>query len=221
MTDTLAYVLRKFDIALNGQKSPIVVPNFGRSELAAMFAELGFTKGVEVGVNRGEYSEVLLKANPNLHLYGVDHYLAYSAYRELSQERQDECRAEAHKRLASYESEGRYQFIEKPSVEAAREFPDGALDYCYIDASHKLQDVVNDICEWSRVVRPGGICAGHDFVRRTRNRDGSPNTSLHVVQAVTAYTQAYSIHPYFILGRRSAREGEVRDKARSWCWIKS
>jgi predicted O-methyltransferase YrrM len=37
--------------------------------------------------------------------------------------------------------------------------------YCaFIDASHEYQDVVQDIKNWMRQIKPGGIIAGHDYL---------------------------------------------------------
>src|SRR6185369_12252247 len=74
------HLLRKFSITSHRLRGPmpIEVPTFHRNDLAQLFAELGFNRGVEVGVAEGNYSEVLLKANPNLHLLLVDPWHAYS-----------------------------------------------------------------------------------------------------------------------------------------------
>ena len=53
-----------------------------RDKLAEYFKELGFTKGVEVGVERGYFSEILCKANPDLKLFCVDAWQVYDGYRD-------------------------------------------------------------------------------------------------------------------------------------------
>jgi hypothetical protein len=221
---TLTYILEKFGIILTASDSlPTVIPDFGRNQLAELFHELGFTKGAEIGVKRGEYSEVLLKANPLLKLYGVDPFFQYEAYRPISQERQEENLLATHERLDPYIKAGRYELIRDYSVSAVRAFElnNRFLDFVYWDGAHDFQNIANDICEWSKVVRPGGICAGHDYVRRTHGRDGGPNTSHHIVPVVNAYTEAFGIDPWFLLGTKVARPGEVRDKERSYLWVKS
>jgi len=49
------------------------------------------------------------------------------------------------------------------SVEAARLFPDGSLDFVYIDALHEYEPVRSDIDAWLPKVRPGGAMGGHDY----------------------------------------------------------
>jgi hypothetical protein len=40
------------------------------------------------------------------------------------------------------------------------------------------------------------------------------------VEVVTAYTQAYAINPWFILGSKDVVPGEKRDSSRSYFWVK-
>ena len=90
--NTYQYILKKYNIN-PGRQYIIEIPNMGRADLAALFAELKFKKGVEVGVEQGLYSEVLLKANPKLHLYSIDPWKA-SAYEpniKTVEKRQSRC----------------------------------------------------------------------------------------------------------------------------------
>jgi len=105
-------------------------------------------------------------------------------------------------------------FIRKFSVDAAKEIPDGSLDFLYLDANHTLQYVIADLAAWVPKVRKGGIIAGHDFVQRSET-----DIQCHVIDAVTAWTRSYSINPWFVLGTKAEIPGETRDKPRSWMWI--
>lgn len=60
----------------------VEIPNTTRDTLAQIFKELNFNIGAEVGVERGLYSEVLVKANPNLKLFSIDAWAAYKGYRD-------------------------------------------------------------------------------------------------------------------------------------------
>src|SRR3990167_152522 len=71
MSSTYEYIIKKYNIEV-GNQYIVDIPNIGRDDLAILFAESGFKVGVEVGVALGDYSEVLCKANPRLHLYSVD-----------------------------------------------------------------------------------------------------------------------------------------------------
>ena len=208
--NTLNYIVQKYDIDLR-QRSPIEIPNIGRDLLAGLFNELGFTVGVEIGVQQGEYAEVLCKAIPGLKLYGVDPWKTYRGYREyVTQAKLDGFIAEACDRLTTYD----WQPIRRFSMAAAEDFDANSIDFVYIDGNHDLQNVINDIAEWSKKVRPGGIISGHDYIKRK----GPTNT--HVISAVQAYTYSYGINPWFLLGARKREPGIVRDRSRSWMWVK-
>lgn len=202
----LKYISEAYGINLN-KPSPIEIPGMNRADLAELFTLLGFTRGAEIGVERGLYSEELCKANPDLKLYCVDPWQAYKGYRDhVSQEKLDGFYAEAKERLAPYNVE----FVRKFSSEAVLQFEQEPLDFVYIDGNHRLEHVIFDIKVWSHVVRKGGIIAGHDFKKFKRQ------TFSHVVEATMAYTQAYRVSPWFVLGKRNE---EGRDPARSWMWI--
>lgn len=49
------------------------------------------------------------------------------------------------------------------SPDALKDIPDDSFDMCYIDGNHNFQAVLDDIKECRRVVKLGGILAGHDY----------------------------------------------------------
>jgi hypothetical protein len=172
---------------------------------------LGFETGAEIGVLKGEYAEVLCLANPQAKIYGVDPYQAYPGYKDFGhQAALDRFRAEAQARLAQCN----YTFICEFSAEAVKGFADESLDFVYIDGNHELPYVIEDIHLWSAKVRPGGIVSGHDYYKM-RTLPG------HVIGAVHAWTAAYQIKPWFVLGRLAKGLGEIRDWSRSWMWVKA
>lgn len=192
--------------------SPRDIPAVGRDDLAVLFAKLGFTRGVEVGTQTGLYAEVLCRANPALHLTCVDPYMAYKGYREhKSQSKINEFYAEAQRRLRPYNVD----FKRYTSTAASVDFKDESLDFVYIDANHALMWVIQDLQHWVPKVRKGGIVSGHDFIRRDHS-----GYAMHVPQALYAWADSYGVDPWFVLGRKACVEGEVRDKPRSWMWVK-
>lgn len=207
-----SYIVKKYGINLK-DGSPIEIPNTDRLTLAHLFKELGLKRGVEVGVQEGIYSEVLLQANPKLKLYGVDPWTFYeTASNFRKQEQLDAYYKTAVKRLTPYK---KYTIIKKNSMEAVKDFKDKSLDFVYIDANHEYSHVFSDIAGWSKKIKKGGIISGDDYRRSTYK-----NTRLHVVFAVNDYVREYKIKHWFILGRKKIIEGEKRDKFRSWFWIK-
>jgi hypothetical protein len=133
-----------------------------RIELARHFKELGFKKGAEVGVCDGRYSEILMQEIPGLHLFGVDPYSAYEVNGSVSRKKEtmDDNLRRTHERLDKYPT---YTLVIKTSVEAAKDVPDGSLDFVFIDALHEYEHVKEDIHTWYPKVRKGGILSGHDY----------------------------------------------------------
>lgn len=208
---TLEFLQKKFDLDLS-QRSPIEIPNIGRDQLADLFHELAFRNGVEIGVANGVYSEVLMSANPRLTMWGVDPYEPHEGYRDyVHKTTYDQMQKEAHERLDKFRE---YHFVRKYSVDAAKDFEDNTLDFVYIDGDHCFEACVADIAAWIKKIRPGGIIAGHDYFKH------KGNARIQVVQAVQGYVDAWQIKPWFLLGRSAKVEGEIRDSARSWFWIK-
>ena len=192
---------------------PTEIPNVGRKDLAGLFADLGFKIGVEVGTAEGEFAETLCRHNSNLKLYTIDPFEPHDDFKELPYTRVfDRFYQTAKERLAKYNC----KIIKDYSLNAVKNFADNSIDFVYIDGNHSFPFVVNDIYEWSKKVKPGGIIAGDDYVRSKRQKEGTH----HVIQAVNGYTKAYQIRPWFILGLTAKIPDLKRDVSRSWFWIK-
>lgn len=192
---------------------PTVIPDAGRDDLACLFAELDFEIGVEVGVERGLYSEVLCRENPQATVYGVDPWRSYRNYRDhVSQGKLDGFLESTRRRMKPYPD---YKILRELSLDAAKYFNDGQLDFVYIDGNHTLPFVINDMIEWSRKVRVGGIVSGHDY-RESRR----VVTQNHVVYAVECFVKSYRLRPWFLWGSKAVLAGETRDSNRSWMWVK-
>lgn len=213
MTTTLNKILEFWPQTPTTGRSPREIPNVGRDDLAQLFAHLGFTRGVEVGTERGLYAKTLCEVNPHLWLTCVDPYRAYRDYREhTSQSKLDIFYLEARSRLAGEHVD----ILRMESVDGSAMFYDETFDFVYIDANHNLLHVIQDLYAWVPKVRKGGLICGHDFLRR----NNSLRYQCHVVEAVSAYTQCYMVDPWFILGRKETVQGETRDAVRSFMWIK-
>lgn len=53
--------------------------------------------------------------------------------------------------------------IRATSMEAAAQYADESLDFVLIDGSHEYEDVIDDITEWLKKVKPGCMLAGDDY----------------------------------------------------------
>jgi predicted O-methyltransferase YrrM len=208
---TLSFITQKYNLDLN-QPLPIQIPNMGRDNLAQLFAELKFKSGVEIGTEAGLYAEVLCKSNPKAKLYCIDPWKAYSGYREhVTQSKLDDIYISAKTRLAPFNCE----LIRTTSMEALSDFADQSLDYVYIDGNHEYNYISQDIKHWINKIKSGGIISGHDYLHAGRS-----GYKCDVVYAVNEYTQTNQINPWFLIGTKAMVPGEIRDKSRSWMWVK-
>ena len=189
------------------------IPNVGRNDLPDFFKEMGYKVGVEIGVAGGHYSEILAKNG--MKIYGVDPYSSHVDYDDdLIPARMKKELKEAKERLKPYD----WTLIRKTSMNAVKDFEDESIDFVYIDGHHGLKYVVEDIDAWSKKVRKGGTISGHDFVRVKTKR--LPYV-CHVKQAVRAWTDAWKVHDWYVLGQKHfPKDGSIRDRWRSWMWIK-
>lgn len=203
--DTVAFIMQKFNLTYARR---VEIPNASRNNMGEWFNELGFKVGAEIGVQRGIFSEQLCKSNPGVEHYCIDAYTPYRDYKDFrAQAIFSSFQDEAHRRLAPYNC----KFIRKFSLDAAEVFADNSLDYVYIDANHRFDYIIDDLIAWGGKVRSGGIVAGHDYIHVH---------SVHVPFAVCSYVDIYRLHPLFLIGRHKVVNGEVRDRPRSWMFIR-
>lgn len=203
------YLAQTYSLDLSA-RGPIEIPNTNRETLAQMFGTLGYRVGVEVGTERGLYAEVLCRENPGVTLYCVDAWKAYRGYRDhVDQRKLDRFFDETTARLRPYHAE----LVRMFSVEAAATFTNASQDFVYLDGNHRLEQVVADLAAWAPKVRPGGIIAGHDYLK------AKLPSLMHVPQAIHAWVDAYQIRPLLVLGRHAKIEGEKRDDGRSWFYV--
>ncbi len=150
-------------------------------DLIKYFGELGFTTGAEIGVAEGYFSEAMFKAIPNLKLYCIDIWRPYRGnVWSGSRQRNDHHFKCASERLSKYNA----TIIREMSMDAVKRFKNDSLDFVYIDANHSFDYVMQDIIEWSKKVRIGGIVSGDDYYHFRK---------AGVVEAVDAYTKAHGI----------------------------
>ena len=102
-------------------------------------------------------------------------------------------------------------------MEAAEDFKDESLDFVYIDANHEFRYIAEDLAEWTKKVRKGGIVAGHDYFFV---KTGTGAQIWHVAYVLKAYIAAFGIKNWYILGSKHEKPGEKRDKWRSWMFVK-
>lgn len=211
---TLDYIVKKYNIKLDGRYLIDIPEMIGAADLAKLFAELNFIDGVEIGTDQGEYAELLCKVNPRLELTCVDPWKA-EAYEPGQQPESGEDQAFFDKRYEETVKRLEPYFINikrDTSMSVVRDFKDNSLDFVYIDGNHDLLNVIQDMQYWVKKVKPGGILAGHDYVRYPSRKFN------HVQKAVNAFTTAYHLLPVFLV--TPTNKGMKRDRFRSWFLVK-
>lgn len=168
-----------------------------RNQLGSLFAELGYTKGAEIGVKKGQFSAVLMTPNPKLTLWCVDPWAAYWEINSAN-------RMEGYYKLAVANLARFPGAVIKRgySVDVAKEVEDRSFDFVYIDGAHDFDNVIQDLIAWGRKVRSGGIIAGHDYVHSDR---------CQVIYAVDAYRLSRGVHQWYL----------TCDWPQSFFWVQS
>lgn len=215
MIDPTEYIKQKYKIT---GKNPGILKEVHRQELYKLFAELGYTNGCEVGVEKGKNAQEMFECIPNLKLYAVD---PYKQHARLSNEATNYLRIwdsdylEAVKRQAQKRLQGKNAIIiEKFSEDAARDIPDDSLNFVYIDGDHSYDFVMQDIIIWGRKVRKGGIISGHDYFYD----NNKPGRKAKVTQAVNDYTRVHDIEFYITDEHKYVKKGDISP---SWFWVKT
>lgn len=186
--NTLRLIRQRFKVRVQGCCMPVASSHGTRLTLADMWAELGYERGVEVGVMRGDYSLELLNRIPTCHLTCIDPWTTYdnSSRTRKSQDKNFQITTD---RLKSFVDGGRTQILRATSLEVVGTFYDNSLDFVFIDGDHMFDYCCVDIINWSKKVKSGGMVAVHDYV---------PMRHSGVIQAVNAYTFSHNIFPWFV-----------------------
>jgi len=205
----------------------IDIPGTSRNDLPEFFIQMGFKTGVEVGVYKAEFTEKFAQAG--LNIFGIDPWRAYGHYPtnvfssagkrfKTLQDRQDFLYKHSQGVMAPYQNAA---LIRRTSIEALREFVDGSLDFVYVDGNHAFKYVVEDIWEWSKKIKKGGVISGHDY------HIGTPPPTMdldcgHVKYAVEGYTQAFSLTNWYLIGDQDKpKRASMGKNWRSWFWFKT
>lgn len=212
MMNTLDFLLDKY----SPTKEPLIeVYNSRTGTLMRIFRDLDFKLGAEVGVAKGYFSKFLCEHIPHLKLYSIDAWEVWpGATHGETQKSFEELYRAAKKRLDPFQC----HIIRDWSMSAVNRFADESLDFVYIDAAHDYNAVYQDIREWSKKVRKGGIVSGHDYISPTEvlnksnyTKDDFNDTNYGVKKAVDDFVKENKITHLFVF---------TKDFAPSWFYVK-
>lgn len=180
------------------------IKNISRDDLPQFFIDLGFKVGAEIGVYKGEFSQKLAKAG--LSLYAIDPWKVYDDFpHPRGQKRLDFLHEHTKRVLAPYPT---CTVIRKTSMNALKDFKDESLDFVYIDGNHDFKYIAEDLYEWTKKVKVGGIVSGHDY---TFIESSTGKLNKTVANVLDAYIEAFKIPNLQIL---------AKDQFPSWLFFK-
>lgn len=146
------------------------------------------TIAVELGTYLGKSAFVMLKANPNLHLWCVD------TFNEIGIQKT------AEYWLKPFIREDRCELI-KGDSNRAREmlnYMSGHIDAVWVDDGHSEDDLVRDINAMLPLLKPGGVLFGHDWDGNNDVARGVKRTGIQVeiqVPRVWTHVKGWPINP--------------------------
>lgn len=129
-------------------------------------------KFIEIGVYKGEFSEYLLNNTNTEKLYLIDPYKNFNiedytdAINNHDMEKNYQLALEKVSKFTN-----RFEFIKKTSDSAIELFADDSIDFVYIDGNHAYQYVYNDLENYWKKVKPGGILMGDDLILEAEDKE--------------------------------------------------
>lgn len=140
--------------------------------IPSLINKFGYKVGAEIGVAYGGHSEAILRNTGVQTLYSIDPYSLEHDNTDgytlpngqwFTQKEYEELNAFAQTRLFKVAKE-RSKFLRLSSHAAFSYFCNKIeLDFVFIDARHRYEDLYTDIYLWKDVIRKGGMISGHDY----------------------------------------------------------
>lgn len=131
----------------------------------------------EIGVATGSFSKTILDLTKPEQLYLVDPW-NFDADDRYSEPSFNQLKTD----LATEIADGRVVIKRGFSDDVLPRFKQDFFDWVYIDAAHDYDSVRRDLENCARIVKHGGLIAGHDYVRWV-----SPTSRYGVLEAVNEF----------------------------------
>ena len=137
-----------------------------REQLIAHLPKKG--KVVEIGVDKGDFSKVILENDNPQNLILVDPWIEM-----LDVNNKEETHQAKYQTVKDYfADDDRVEIIKKSSKEAADQIDDNSMDWIYIDGDHKYQGCLEDLRIYKDKVKDDGYICGHDWTTKTKKGFG-------------------------------------------------
>jgi len=166
-----------------------------RNEFHILLNSINAKVGVEIGVQKGEFSKHILENWNGDKLYMIDCWRpADDVMPDFKGDHNDQLNHIAHAFMNTYFFFHRCCIIKETSVEAAKLFKDESLDFIHIDAAHDYNNVMLDLKTWFPKVKKGGIFSGHDYLDGCRMIGETVSSVFGVKKAVDEFLIDYKIN---------------------------
>ena len=109
----------------------------------------------ELGVNKGEFSQEILRASGPRIFHLVDAW--------GSERYHDGLRKGVESKFQNQIDIGRVKIHQGYSTDLASSFENGYFDWIYIDTDHSYQVTKDELQAYKDKIKPGGFIAGHDY----------------------------------------------------------
>jgi hypothetical protein len=136
-----------------------------REDLPDLLNKLNLTnKGVELGSFKGNFAKnITSKWVGKLYMIDVWRPLSDEEYDDISNHKNHiDAYSTAMNNIKGFEE--KTFMLRMDGSEASKLFSDESLDFVYIDANHTYESVKQDIDDWYRKVKKGGLVMGHDYL---------------------------------------------------------
>lgn len=136
-----------------------------REELPNFLKKLNLNnKGVELGSFKGEFGKTILSGwEGKLFMVDVWRPMSDEEYDDISNQKNHiDAYSIAMSNIRGFETRG--FMLRMDGNEASKLFADESLDFVYIDANHTYEAVKEDLNNWYRKVKSGGLIMGHDYL---------------------------------------------------------
>ena len=139
-----------------------------RDDFAQLLKAEKKTIGLEVGVQKGHYSERMLSKWTNCEKYiMMDPWKRQEHFQDganVNNDEQEKRFQETKARTKPFEAKGvELEYIRDFSSEGVHKIEDESLDFIYIDARHDYRSMQEDLLIFWPKLKEEGIFAGHDF----------------------------------------------------------
>lgn len=159
-----------YDMNDHSERADISWGNIYYGVISNIINKNSFTSFIEIGVAFGGHLEEILNNTKIDKVYAIDSYklsetttdnFKKSDQSYFNQDDYDELYLFTKKRLSKLGNI--VNFIREDSKDALKYIDDESVDIIFIDAEHSYNGVKNDIKNWIKKVKKGGIISGHDY----------------------------------------------------------